>query len=137
MGYVRGDDPRISQAKLYTNLPCVMSLGGAALLAIAATLHLISINGPLYARWWQPVLSAVFAVLYGIAGWRIGHRDPRGGWLALALFGWRLAADLWTGHLVTVGALYATIGILLIWRAAEPLRLRAARVPPAFRRPVA
>lgn len=137
MGHVRGHDARISHARLFTLLPCIVGLGGASLLAVAVALHLISINGPLYTRWWQPVLGALVAVLYGIAGWRIGRRDPRGGWLALALFGWRLAADLWTGHLVSVGALYATIGMLLIWRAAEPLRLRAPRVPPASSRTVA
>ena len=76
---------------------------------------------------WRGLLSLLFPVLYGLAGWWVGARDRRGVWLGIALFGWSLANALVYGHLLSYRAGYALVGLGLVVRAGRALGIPQLR----------
>ncbi len=134
MGFEPTGDVRVRQAKYFTLLCAGLNVLGWGLII---GLRLVGPRSvPLFVglHWWTPLLSLGIAMLYAIASWGIGRRDPRAGVLALALFGWRLIGLVLSAHPWRAGAFASVaigiIGVVLVLRAAGPLRLR-------FPRPVA
>jgi hypothetical protein len=100
------------------------------MLAVLRGVGIWSSAVPLFSHWWSPALSGLLTILYGIAGWGIGRRDPRAVGLALALFGWRILGAVLAGHLVSVDTLIGLLGIGLVLRAAQSLGSSSPRPVP-------
>jgi len=73
---------------------------------------------------WSLAVALLFVCLYGLAGAWIGSRQARGVWLAIALFGWSLAANALHGHLLSLNALYDLLALSLIVRAGRAIGVR-------------
>ena len=66
----------------------------------------------------------LFLSLYYLAGAWIGERQRRGIQLATALFAWSLAADALFGRLITLGAAYDVLALVLVIRAGRAIGVR-------------
>jgi hypothetical protein len=127
MGFVPGDDPRVRHARDYTFVCCGLGVLSWALLALTRGVGIWNAAVPQLLHWWTPVLGGLSTILYGVAGWGIGRRDPRAAALALALFGWRILSAMLTGRPLSISTAIGLLGIGLIVRAAQPLGLPSRR----------
>ncbi len=134
MGFVPTDHVRVRQAQNFTLLCAGLNVLGWGLIIGLRVVGPRSVPLFIGLHWWTSLVSLGIAMLYAIAGWGIGRRDPRAGLLALALFSWRLIGLILAAHPWRAGAFASVaigiIGVMLVLRAATPLRLR-------FPRPVA
>jgi hypothetical protein len=62
--------------------------------------------------------------LYGLAGAWIGERRARGIWLAIALFMWSLVASVLSGRVLSFGAAYDILALILVIRAGREIGVR-------------
>lgn len=70
------------------------------------------------------VVALLFVCLYGLAGAWIGARRARGFWLAIALFMWSLVMSVLSGRVLSFGAAYDMLALILIIRAGREVGVR-------------
>ena len=70
------------------------------------------------------LVALLFVCLYALAGAWIGERRARGFWLAIALFLWSLVASVLSGRVLSFGAAYDVLALILIIRAGREIGVR-------------
>lgn len=112
-------------AQIATWLPVVSEVVGLGMLLVAflvtgrETVGRSATRGVL-----AIVVMLLFVCLYALAGAWIGARRPRGIWLAIALFMWSLVASVLTGRILSFGAAYDVLALLLVVRAGREIGVR-------------
>ena len=118
-------DEAIWWAQLITWLPVVnLVIGLVILLVTTISSGDAIVRRELTGGAWSLAIALFFVCLYGLAGAWIGSRQARGVWLAIALFGWSLAANALHGHLLSFNALYDLLALSLIVRAGRAFGVR-------------
>jgi hypothetical protein len=117
----RTADRRIEQAQYVTLLPFVLTLVGIGVALVFYFMAQADVHPVV--TWWSVVWSVSVTAAYGLAAWLIGKRRAAGGYLAIILFGWAIAASLWRRQM-SFNALYSLVAIAVVMRAAAELNLK-------------
>jgi hypothetical protein len=117
------EDRRVAGAQTIVWLACLGPLLGL----VAAVVGLLFGNRALIAALAEHPIGVLLGVawvgIYALAGYLIGERRAEGGVIGLILFAYALVQNAVYGRLLSLGAAFALLGIVLILRAGRALRL--------------
>jgi hypothetical protein len=117
------EDRRIGSAQMVVWLAC---LGPALGLVVAIGSTFFGNRAFVTALAQNPLgvlLGLAWVGIYVVAGYLIGERRAAGGIIGLALFVYSLVQSALYGRLLSLNAAFAVVGIVLILRAGQALRL--------------
>jgi hypothetical protein len=116
-------DEAIWLAQVVTWLPLVSQAVGIGALLVGI-FGAGPLAGSLVALLPAAVIPLILGSLYGFAGAWIGARQSRGIWLAIALFALSLVMDVLSGRLLSFGAAYDLVALILVIRAGRAIGVR-------------
>jgi len=117
------DDRRISVAHTFLWLSCAGGLLGLLIAVVASVFGHAGLWAALAAHPARSFTTISFLALYVTAAYLTGRRRAAGGLLGLALFGYSIVAHLLSGRIFTWSTAWALLGVILIFRAADALKL--------------
>jgi hypothetical protein len=111
-------------AQIVTWLPVVSQVVGLGILLVALLTGDAELRRNATASASSTVVMLLFVLLYALAGAWIGARRARGIWLAIALFLWSLVASVLSGRVLSFGAAYDVLALILVIRAGREIGVR-------------
>lgn len=117
------EDEAIWPAQVITWLPLVSYVVSFVVLLVTLVGLGIGLRQPA-ASLASVAVSLLYVCLYGLAGSWIGARQRRGVRLAIAIFTWSLIGLVLSGRLVSLGAAYDVVALILVIRAGRAMGMR-------------